>query len=644
LGLEEPAMNILNNSVAEVNLFNFIKPNVTGLSSYQDIEDGVVHIIADVIGKDKDAVDFIRKQATSGDIRIESSTAKASNKKENVDEKVAAKFHLYTDFQQRACVLQPHQVLGINRGENLKVLSVKVQVPPAVQHCFQQIANRKWDVRQNNSQRAALMHKAIEMAYSKRLQPFLCRLLRSELTKKAEVEALRIFCCNLRNLLLTPPVRGKVILGIDPGFSHGCKSVVISKTGEVLETAILNLHNNRNSNNDRMNAATKLEDMISSWNVSIIAIGNGTACRETEKLISDLMSRSVFRTQDVVYSVVNESGSSVYSVSDQGERDLPGLIPNLRSAVTIARRVQDPLTEYVKVEPKHIGVGMYQHDMPESKLQTSLESVMIECVSFVGVDLNTCPEIVLKKVAGMTAARAKSIIKWRTESGPFINRQQLLTVTGIGPKTFEQCAGFVRIMASDSATGSIPTLPVKKGRGKKMVPLSLTYNPLDMTCIHPESYSVATRFIEEVGGRVEDVGKTEFINKVKAFMRGRSIDTLADQYAVGVPTMKLIIEGLQQPMDYDYRSEFSSPVFSREMTSIDSLKTNTVVTGCVRNVTSFGAFVDIGVGNDGLMHNSRIPQSVLQGRDLAVGSRVEVKVLSVEVNKKRISLQLIKLL
>ncbi|XP_035205322.1 uncharacterized protein LOC118180321 [Stegodyphus dumicola] len=374
------------------------------------------------------------------------------------------------------------------------------------------------------------------------------------------------------------------------------------------------------------------------FRAEVIAIGNGTACRETEVWLSDLIKKNFFEPLDVKYCIINESGVSIYSVTKEAELELPDMDPNVRSAVSIARRLQDPLLEYVKVEPKHLGVGMYQHDVPEAQLKKALDSIVEECVSFVGVDLNVCPEFLLRKISGLTATRAKQIVEWRTKNGCFINRQQLLQVKGLGQKSFEQCAGFVKVLPQTSVSTStqVPDAEEEKPKGKKAKKSAVfAPNLLDQTIIHPESYNIAEKFLEEIKGSPQEIGQQLLVDKVSQYMKFKCIENVATQFSVSVPLMQLIIDALKQLHDYDIRGEFEQPLFLTSVRTFSDLKVHQKLTGCVRNVTAFGAFVDVGVGADGLIHVSK-----MKGQKLSVGDKVSVLVKSVDIDKKRLDLEL----
>lgn len=474
-----------------------------------------------------------------------------------------------------------------------------------------------------------LLNSSIDYAYTKFVKPLVIRRVRNELKQKAETASIEVFVTNVKQLFLTPPVRGKIILGIDPGFYHGCKLAAISEHGNVLETSIIYPHSK--TKNCYEEAANSLVNLVNKHKCTILALGNATACRETETFLNRLIKSKAFGSIDVSYTIVDESGTSIYSCSAEAKSEFPGLDTNVISAISIARRLQDPLAELVKVEPKHLGVGMYQHDLPEKQLSTALNEVVSEAVSFVGVDVNTASQCLLKRVAGLNVATAKNIIQSRIGFGAFKNRQQLLDVKGIGKKIFEQCAGFIRILPETSMIEN--TVKPKDSKKSKY-----TFNLLDQTWIHPESYGIAERFVEYCGCNLENLGTATFIERVKSRAE-EGYAVLAEKFDTNETTMEIIVKGLSMKKDEDIRFKSASPLFRKNMLSIKDISTDMVLTGAVRNVTHFGAFVDIGVGRAGL-----IPTKWLKNSTVSVGQRVEVKVVSIELARNRIGLELINVL
>ncbi|XP_008252676.2 S1 RNA-binding domain-containing protein 1 isoform X1 [Oryctolagus cuniculus] len=667
LGLEGAARTLLERP-GELNLLSYIRPDVKGLSALQDIETGVQHILADMIAKDKDTLDFIRKLCQNRYICIQSSLAKVSSKK--VNEKDVDKFQLYQNFSCNIRNIQHHQILAINRGENLKILTVKVNISDGVKNefCRWCIQNR-W--RPRGFARPELMkilHSSLDDSFKRLIYPLLCREFRAKLTSDAEKESVMMFGRNLRQLLLTSPVPGRTLMGVDPGYKHGCKLAIISPTSQILHTDVVYLHCGQG-----FREAEKIKRLLLNFNCSTVVIGNGTACRETEAYFADLIMKNYFAPLDVVYCIVSEAGASIYSVSPEANKEMPGLDPNLRSAVSIARRVQDPLAELVKIEPKHIGVGMYQHDVSQTLLKATLDSVVEECVSFVGVDINICSEVLLRHIAGLNANRAKNIIEWREQNGPFINREQLKKVKGLGPKSFQQCAGFIRInqdyirtfcssqqtesssqiqgLAVTSSAGvEVTNEKQGKKKSKSTVSVVLKPNPLDQTCIHPESYDIAMRFLSFVGGTLCEIGKPEMQQKINSFLEKEGIEKIAERLQTTVHTLQVIVDGLSQPESFDFRTDFDKPDFKRSIVCLEDLQVGTVLTGKVENATLFGIFVDIGVGKSGLIPIRNVTEAKLsktkkrRSLGLGPGERVEVQVLNIDIPRSRITLDLIRVL
>lgn len=658
LGLEGAAWTLLENP-GQLNLPSYVRPDVKGLSELKDIETGVQHILADMIAKDKDTLDFIRDLCKHRYICIQSSLAKVSSKK--VNEKEVDKFQLYQNFSCNIRNIHHHQILAINRGENLKILTVKVNISDGVKNefCRWCIQNR-W--RPRGFARPELMkilHNSLDDSFKRLIVPLLCRELRAKLTSDAEKQSVMMFGQNLRQLLLTSPVPGRTLMGVDPGYKHGCKLAIISPTSQILHTDVVYLHCGQG-----FREAEKIKRLLLNFNCNTVVIGNGTACRETEAYFADLIMKNYFAPLDVVYCIVSEAGASIYSVSPEANKEMPGLDPNLRSAVSIARRVQDPLAELVKFDPKHIGVGMYQHDVSQTLLKATLDSVVEECVSFVGVDINICSEVLLRHIAGLNANRAKNIIEWREKNGPFINREQLKKVKGLGPKSFQQCAGFVRVnqdyirtfcssQHTDSSGQSQEAAMVtneKPGKKKNKADVALTPNPLDETCIHPESYDIAVRFLSFIGGTLCEIGKPEMQQKINSSLGKEGIEKTAERLQTTAHTLQVIIDGLSQPKTFDIRTDFDKPDFKRSIVCLEDLQVGTVLTGKVENATLFGVFVDIGVGKAGLIPIRFITEAKLsktkrrRSLGLGPGEKVEVKVLSVDIPRSRISLDLLRVL
>ncbi|XP_056148025.1 S1 RNA-binding domain-containing protein 1 [Lampris incognitus] len=664
LGLEGAA-SLLLEKPHTLDLKGWVKPGSEGLSSVEEVATGVEHILADMIAKDPDTITYVRTLCENRNVTIQSSVSKSALKEKEQEKNVPGeakprgpqnkskdieKFHLYFDFSSSVQRIQPHQILAINRGESLKILTVKVNLPDSVRSDF-----TKWCINSRWRPKAfapvelyKLIQNAIEDSYKRLILPLLTRRYRTKLTASAEKESIAMFVRNLRQCLLACPVRGCVIMGVDPGFRHGCKLAILSQTSQILHTDVIYPHRS-----SKQNDADKLRHLMIKYSCSRVVIGNGTGYRETESFFADLISRGHFHPLDVSYCITNEAGSSIYSVSPEAGKEMPNLDPNLRSAVSIGRRVQDPLAELVKIDPKHIGIGTYQHDVSTGALKAALDGVVQECVSFVGVDINICSETLMRHIAGLSAGRARSIVEWREQNGPFMNREQLKLVKGMGPKSFQQCAGFIRLnpQSLHSARSSVPQKPVvQKGKGKASVNIPTSPNPLDQTCIHPESYHVAQRFLSLVGGSVEQIGSAELRRCVESRAQASTVEKLAQTLDTSPETLKLIIDGLTQPPGFDIRQDFEQTDFKRGIVSMSDLQIGAVLTGRVENTALFGAFVDIGVGTSGLIHKSKITLNKLPAsqhrRSLALGpgQRVEVRVLSVEPQRGRIGLDLIRVL
>ncbi len=515
-------------------------------------------------------------------------------------------YRLYYDFTQSLSRLQGHQVLAINRGEKEKLLRVSVELDRD-----QALQALRRAVVVPGSAAMDFVRAAAEDAYDRLLFPSLEREVRSSLTETANEGAIGQFALNLRPLLMAPPVKGKVTMGLDPGYRMGCKVAVVDGTGKVVDTAVVYP---TLGERQKREAIEKLAELVRRHGVEHIAIGNGTASRETEQAAVELIRQENARGAGLSYMIVSEAGASVYSASPLAAEEFPQYDVNLRSAVSIARRLQDPLAELVKIEPKAIGVGQYQHDMPEKQLSAALDAVVEDCVNAVGVDVNTASSALLRRVSGLTAATAKNIVAYREENGAFTSRAQLKKVPKLGPKAFEQSAGFLRVPESK--------------------------NVLDNTAVHPESYRAAEALLRLSGHSEADV-------------RSRSLDTLADwvkdfgtekaaeAVGVGVPTLTDVVAELMKP-GRDIRDELPKPILRTDVLEISDLRPGMLLTGTVRNVIDFGAFVDIGVHQDGLVHISEISDRYLRhpSEVLRVGDVVNVTVLEVDEKKKRIGLSI----
>lgn len=513
-------------------------------------------------------------------------------------------YEMYYNFSEPVAKMAGHRILAVNRGENEKILTVKIEAPvdKILSYLEKQIIVR------DNRYTTGIIKEAIEDSYERLIAPSIEREIRNQLTETAEAGAIKVFGKNLEQLLLQPPITGHVVLGWDPAFRTGCKLAVVDATGKVLDTTVIYPTAPQNKVTE---AKTVLKKLIKKYNVTLISVGNGTASRESEQVIVELLKEL---DTPVQYIIVNEAGASVYSASKLATEEFPNFDVGQRSAASIARRLQDPLAELVKIDPKSIGVGQYQHDMNQKKLGEALEGVVEDSVNRVGVDLNTASASLLEYISGISKVIAKNIVTYREENGRFDNRKQLLKVAKLGPKAFEQCAGFMRI-----AGGS---------------------NPLDSTSVHPESYDAAAQLLKKLGYSMEDItsgGLKGLSGKVG------NVSGMARELGIGELTLKDIIKELEKP-GRDPRDEMPKPILRTDVMEMKDLTPGMVLKGTVRNVIDFGVFVDIGVHQDGLVHISQITNKKFIKHPLeavSVGDIVEVKVLSVDEAKKRIQLTMI---
>lgn len=508
-------------------------------------------------------------------------------------------YEMYYNYQEAAKKMPSHRILAMNRGERENILKVSLQVE--TERIHQYIANMYI---KGESCTSDILRLVVEDAYKRLIAPSIEREVRGELTEKAEQGAITIFAENLRSLLLQPPVKGKNVLGVDPAYRTGCKLAVVDDTGKLLEVAVTYP---TPPNNKIEEATTKINTLIEKYDVQLIVIGNGTASRETEQFIAEIINNR--RDKDLAYLIVNEAGASVYSASKLAQEEFPDLDVAERSAVSIARRLQDPLAELVKIEPKAIGVGQYQHDVSQKHLDESLKTVVESAVNHVGVDVNTASPSLLSYVSGVNATIAKNIVKYREENGKFLNRKQLAKVPRLGAKTYEQCIGFLRIPEGE--------------------------NPLDRTPIHPESYSSVHALFDQLQFELTSIGSKELVSSLATV----ELEPLATELNVGVPTLRDIVDSLQRP-GRDPREELPLPIFRTDVLKIEDLVPGMELQGTVRNVIDFGAFVDIGIKNDGLVHISQLSDRfVKHPMDVvSVGDNVTVWVLNVDLKKGRVGL------
>ena len=500
-------------------------------------------------------------------------------------------YTVYYDYRELVKNIPSHRILAIDRGEKEDILKVGIEIEP--ERCL-------------NIMERLLVKSACADAYDRLIFPSVEREIRSELTDVADEQAIKLFAMNLRQLLMQPPVKGYVAIGLDPGYRTGCKLAVVDATGRVLDTAVIYP---THSENQIKKSKQTLKDMIKKYHAGIIAIGNGTASKETEMFTAECIAEI---DDKVSYMVVSEAGASVYSASKLAAAEMPDLDLTLRSAVSIARRLQDPLAELVKIEPKAIGVGQYQHDMPQKRLSEALDGVVEDCVNSVGADLNTASPALLSRVSGVNATVSKNIVAYREENGAFTSRAELKKVSKLGPKAFEQCAGFLRVPESK--------------------------NPLDNTGVHPESYAAAKQLLELCGYDLKDVAKGNISDLAKK-AESIGLESIGEKIGIGVPTLRDIIKEITKP-GRDPRDELPPPLLRTDVLDIKDLKEGMELKGTVRNVIDFGAFIDIGVHQDGLVHISQISDKRIKHPSdvLKVGDVVNVRIVKVDVEKGRISL------
>lgn len=561
-----------------------------GVETVEDALAGASDIIAENISNDAEKRDILRKLIKKTAV-IESKAAKEED----------SVYRNYYDFSQPLGKMQGHQTLAINRGEKEEFLKVSVVIDDEAAK-----TKLRKSITTKESPAKDFIYAASDDAYDRLIWPSLEREVRSDLTEVACDGAIHNFALNLKPLLMQPPVKGSVTMGLDPGYRNGCKVAVVDGTGKVLDTTVVYPTFNETK---REEAITKLSAIIKKDKVRHIAIGNGTASRETESMAADMIKRI---GGDVSYAIVNEAGASVYSASKLAAEEFPDYDVNIRSAVSIARRLQDPLAELVKIEPQAIGVGQYQHDMPEKQLEATLTGVVEDCVNAVGVDVNTASPSLLTRVSGLTKTTAKNIVLYREENGAFKSRKEITKVPKLGPKAYEQCAGFLRVPESKQV--------------------------LDNTAVHPESYKAAEKLLEICGYTTEDV-KNKNIKDLTDRIEAKGKKNIAEECGVGVPTMMDIASELMKP-GRDPREELPPVVLRHDVLDIKDLKADMELTGTVRNVIDFGVFVDIGVHQDGLVHISQICDRYIKhpSEVVSVGDIVKVKVLDVDEKKNKISL------
>ena len=562
-----------------------------GVETAEDALAGAKDIIAETVSDDAEVRKRIRNLVQMNGSLVSEAT----------DKDAKSVYEMYYDFSQPISKVARHRVLAVNRGEKEEFLKVSIEMDtakPLLSICSLYV--------KGNSPCSDAVREACEDSYARLIFPSIEREIRTALTDDASEDAIKLFGVNLRQLLLQPPIKNKVAIGLDPGYRTGCKLAVVDETGKILDTSIIYpTHSAAQIESSKQT----LKKMISKYGVEIIAIGNGTASKETEMFTAEVLSEI---KEKVSYMVVSEAGASVYSASKLAAAEMPDFDLTLRSAVSIARRLQDPLAELVKIEPKAIGVGQYQHDMPQKRLEEALDGVVEDCVNNVGADLNTASPSLLSHISGLSSTVCKNIVAYREENGSFSSRAELKKVSKLGPKAFEQCAGFLRVPESK--------------------------NPLDNTGVHPESYDAAKALLKHFGFSPEDIPSGK-LKTLPSIAETQDMTGLAEELGVGVPTLTDIIKELSKP-GRDPRDELPPPLLRTDVLDMKDLKEGMTLKGTVRNVIDFGAFIDIGVHQDGLVHVSQICDKFIKhpSEVLSVGDVVTVKVLGVDLEKKRISL------
>ena len=593
-GLEQLALDILNKNISNIDeeASKYINPEKE-VNSVEDAIKGANDIIAEIVSDDAKIRKYIRELALREGVIV----TKNSNEEKSV-------YDMYYDYSESVKTIAPHRVLAINRGEKEDFLKVKVEInnEKVINYIINEYVNDK------NLKNKEVIVSAIEDAYKRLIFPSIEREIRNHLTELAQERAISVFGKNIKSLLLQPPVKDKVVMGFDPAFRTGCKIAVVDKNGKLLDTTTVYPTEPQNKVEE---SKKELKALIEKYNIDIIAIGNGTASRESEKFVSDMIKEI---DREVQYIIVSEAGASVYSASELANEEHPDINVSLRGAISIARRLQDPLAELVKIDPKSIGVGQYQHDLNQKKLEGVLDGVVEDSVNSVGVDLNTASYSLLEHIAGISKTIAKNIVAYREENGDFTSRAQIKKVKRLGPQAFTQCAGFMRI------------------EGAK--------NPLDNTGVHPESYDICKNMLDMLGYSLSDV-ENKNISDIDSKVEAIGIKELSSKLQVGEVTLKDIIAEIKKP-GRDPREEGIKPILRTDVLKIEDITEGMILKGTVRNVVDFGAFVDIGIKNDGLVHKSEMSKGFVKDpmTIVTVGDIVDVKVIGVDMNKKRVALSM----
>ena len=593
-GLEQLALDILNKNISNINeeAYKYINPE-KDVNSVEDAIKGANDIIAEIVSDDAKIRKYIRELALREGVIV----TKNSNEEKSV-------YDMYYDYSESVKTIAPHRVLAINRGEKEDFLKVKVEInnEKVINYIINEYVNDK------NLKNKEVIVSAIEDSYKRLIFPSIEREIRNTLTENAQERAISVFGKNVKSLLLQAPVKDKVVMGFDPAFRTGCKIAVVDKNGKLLDTTTVYPTEPQNKVEE---SKKELKALIEKYNIDIIAIGNGTASRESEKFVSDMIKEI---DREVQYIIVSEAGASVYSASELANEEHPDINVSLRGAISIARRLQDPLAELVKIDPKSIGVGQYQHDLNQKKLEGVLDGVVEDSVNSVGVDLNTASYSLLEHIAGISKTIAKNIVAYREENGDFTSRAQIKKVKRLGPQAFTQCAGFMRI------------------EGAK--------NPLDNTGVHPESYDICKNMLDMLGYSLSDV-ENKNISDIDSKVEAIGIKELSSKLQVGEVTLKDIIAEIKKP-GRDPREEGIKPILRTDVLKIEDITEGMILKGTVRNVVDFGAFVDIGIKNDGLVHKSEMSKGFVKDpmTIVTVGDIVDVKVIGVDMNKKRVALSM----
>lgn len=593
-GLEQLALDILNKNISNIDeeVSKYINPEKE-VNSVEDAIKGANDIIAEIVSDDAKIRKYIRELALREGVIV----TKNSNEEKSV-------YDMYYDYSESVKTIAPHRVLAINRGEKEDFLKVKVEInnEKVINYIINEYVNDK------NLKNKEVIVSAIEDSYKRLIFPSIEREIRNTLTENAQERAISVFGKNVKSLLLQAPVKDKVVMGFDPAFRTGCKIAVVDKNGKLLDTTTVYPTEPQNKVEE---SKKELKALIEKYNIDIIAIGNGTASRESEKFVSDMIKEI---DREVQYIIVSEAGASVYSASELANEEHPDINVSLRGAISIARRLQDPLAELVKIDPKSIGVGQYQHDLNQKKLEGVLDGVVEDSVNSVGVDLNTASYSLLEHIAGISKTIAKNIVAYREENGDFTSRAQIKKVKRLGPQAFTQCAGFMRI------------------EGAK--------NPLDNTGVHPESYDICKNMLDMLGYSLSDV-ENKNISDIDSKVEAIGIKELSDKLQVGEVTLKDIIAEIKKP-GRDPREEGIKPILRTDVLKIADITEGMILKGTVRNVVDFGAFVDIGIKNDGLVHKSEMSKGFVKDpmTIVTVGDIVDVKVIGVDMNKKRVALSM----